>query len=178
MNGKVWALRSERQNLFFKNRVNSVPPSVYLFLQQIIIECLLRVRGCSLYVIVRVTCPWVQDSRDYMMENLIKNKVKMKKSTVWKVSKVHSTVPDAEKVLHQWEQLLLLSSVYTPICIQDEEVDSLILTWRRCHSVFGGWPQQNFGKQGFSPSFKKHSGGLLYMANFLLRYFLKWVLEQ
>lgn len=35
-----------------------------------------------------------------MMENLIKNKVKMKTSTMWKVSKVHSTVPDAEKVLH------------------------------------------------------------------------------
>ena len=37
------------------------------------------------------------------MENLIKNKVKMKQSTVWKVSKVFSMVPDVEKVLSKGE---------------------------------------------------------------------------
>lgn len=113
---------------------------------------------------------WVQDSRDYTMENLIKNKVKMKTSTVWKVSKVHSTVPDTEKVLHPWEQLLLLSSVYTPY---------LHSGWRSGfpHShlekmPFWLWVMTTAKLQGFSPSFKKHFGGATVYGKLLAQVFL------
>ena len=64
------------------------------------------------------------------MENLIKNKVKMKQSTVWKVSKVLSMVADIEKVLNKGEQLLLLGSGYTPILEKAMAPHSSTLAWK------------------------------------------------
>ena len=64
------------------------------------------------------------------MENLIKNKVKMKQSTVWKVSKVLSMVADIEKVLNKGEQLLLLGSGYTPILEKAMALHSSNLAWK------------------------------------------------
>lgn len=60
----------------------------------------------------------------------------MKQSTVWKVSKVLSMVPDIEKVLNKREQLLLLGQVILLFAARTVEVNSLILT-REDASRFG-----------------------------------------
>ena len=77
------------------------------------------------------------------MENLIKNKVKMKQSTVWKVSKVLSMVADIEKVLNKGEQLLLLGSGYTPILEKAMALHSSTLAWK-----IHGWRLQSMGSLG------------------------------
>lgn len=92
------------------------------------------------------------------MENLIKNKVKMKQSTVWKVSKVLSMVPDVEKVLSKGEQLLLLGSGYTPICSQDCRSEFPHLTREDAIPVWQITTTKRW-KPGLAPSFKKHLGG-------------------
>ena len=102
------------------------------------------------------------------MENLIKNKVKMKQPTVRKVSKVFSLVADIEKVLSKGEQLLLLGSGYTPICSQDCRSEFPHSHQKRCHSCLADSHNKTLETRTFPLHLKS-----IWVVLYLVRYFYK-----